>query len=530
MKQESNMSFILIPQIVSSTTAMIWVGAIDENVRTAEITLLYIESDKFDGEENLLSNPSLMKYKLEESEWRTWKTRHVLDRSISKRSDIKILHYQRITLGLGGEFLEPRTCYEVRLLVKTKTKDGAFNEKIINNCQAQVTTLPKSLPKETDNEKSFKVMLGSCFYRLNDLDGMVGKTFDSLKKRDAQPEIKFLCGDQVYLDNPWRETTFNLIRPFLPPERMRSYFFDKYIANWTQLGTDAGNDWCGFNLLLRNGANYFCSDDHEYWNNAPDWGFVGMSNTLFRGQRRWWFREASELFRVFQSLAPWMTFDVSPLSFCIVDSRINRLPHRRQFMEDEDLKAIGRWIEGLQGPGVLVMGQVLMSEETPWYQRFADLTLADYREQYRELKGYIENSNHSIVFLTGDVHFGRVSVCDLNKKKGTKFVEVVSSPMMVVGDWRNRAKVNDVVKAPETFSHPVDCYAIAAGEDHFVTLEFLLTDTSQVKMKINTWEILKTEPDDNVKRVKIKRKSPDEVKRKIPKDCKIPDAPIEITL
>src|SRR5215217_3887038 len=52
--------------------------------------------------------------------------------------------------------------------------------------------------------------------------------------------------------------------------------FDKYVANWTQVG---GED-AGFRRLLADGANYFCSDDHEFWNNAPNFGGVGLLNTL----------------------------------------------------------------------------------------------------------------------------------------------------------------------------------------------------------------------------------------------------------
>lgn len=538
--KEIPLNYIIIPQIVSSSTAMIWVGASNHNeknfnvhnkvanVRGSTVKLFYIEADKFKSNEDLLDNAEAGEYVLDESEWRTWKTRHGLDRRFFKTDENKHFHYQRVTLGHVNPSkprrlpLKPRTRYEVRLWLDNPLTAEDDNERF-RNAEAKFTTLPLELPDD-GKKNPFKVMLGSCFYRLNDTDGTVGKTFYNIKPEE-RPEIKFLCGDQVYLDNPWRETTFNVVSPFLPPERMRTSFFDKYIANWTQLGKDKDDDLCGFNLLLRDGANYFCSDDHEFWNNAPDLGVVGLANTLLPGQRSWWFREAGELYRVFQSLAPWMTFDVPPVSFCIADSRVNRMPRKRQFMEAEDLEAVRRWIENLRGPGVLVMGQLLMAKKGKFWNVFTDLTLPDYTEQYESLKKYIKESNHSIVFLTGDVHFGRVSICDLDRAKGTKFVEVVSSPMMVVNNFRGKAKIGTVEKPPEIFENPVDCYAIAEGQNHFVTLEFSKTDADKVKMLVKTHQILKPDSkSDKVKPVKVNENKTHECK--IPKD----NEPIEIIL
>lgn len=502
------MDYILVPQIVTTTTAMIWIGVKKQNVRIQNVSLLYIERDEnYKEDENPLDNPNTVMVTLADSEWRTWKTRLGLDRVFIGEIPEELFHYQRVSIGnrtdADGNFapLKPRTRYEIRLLIEENGK-----KYIPENSRAQVTTLPKALPKDTD-KNPFKVMLGSCFYGPNDeKGGTVGKTFYNLPK-NALPEISFLCGDQVYLDNPWRETTLDFVKPLLPPVRMRKFFFDKYIANWTQLGKDSDGDLCGFNLLLRNGANYFCSDDHEFWNNAPNRGFVALANTFFRGQRDWWFRESAALFRVFQSLAPWMTFDVPPVSFCIADSRINRQPRRKQFMEDEDLVAIERWIAGLKGPGVLVMGQLLL-DEARWYHMFSDYVLPDYPEQYARLRDAIQNSKHSIVFLTGDVHFGRVSEVDLGN--GNKFVEIVSSPMMVVTNAKGQARVGKVRQPPDVFKAPAKLLrweAIAEGENHFVTLEFSETDDGKIKMKINPWAILKPGSiDDTVKKVGLQTK------------------------
>lgn len=533
------MSYILIPQIVSDTTAMIWVGAVDEKVRINPVALEY----------NIINETKIESLKLSPSEWRSWKTRHPLER-LAKAATVNAIHYQRVTIGLNKPLL-PRTKYVIRLMVGdeqeareetlTKTQQGDFQDynKIIGEevvefsehsahlTKATVTTLPSKIPASTE---PFIVMLGSCFYLPNDSEGLVGETF--MKIPDAEkPEIKFLCGDQVYLDNPWQETTWNVALARSPKENMRSFFFEKYLKTWTQVsrkpildenGLPKERAVGGFNLLLRNGANYFCSDDHEFWNNAPNFGGAGAVLTFFKGQRRWWFREASELFRIFQSLASWMTFDVPPLSFCIADTRINRLTHNiirddkaATFVEEDDLEAIGEWIKNLNGPGVLVMGQILLSRkanfkktfgnlhDAPLFTRFKesfsqyfDFGLPDFPDQYEKLCGYIKNSKHSIVVLSGDVHFGRISVCDLNADEGIQLVEIISSPLSVVSISDKQLGRGTYEDAPAFIENiPVISEQIAEQENHFVTIEFSQNAdaANEVNMKVKAWNVLKPE-------------------------------------
>lgn len=538
------MSYILIPQIVSDTTAMIWVGAVDEKkIRTTKVFLKYKITDPPGTPKDQLHPVSSIE--LSPSEWRTWKTRHPLEK-IEKKGFVQFIHYQRVTIGSKIP-LTPRTKYTVTLIIEdsnpTPTGEnvtidkGRFRdynqiptdvtkpvETTEHLTKATVTTLPESVPLK---DKPFKIMLGSCFYLPEDKEGLVGRTFYNLPENE-QPEIKFLCGDQVYLDNPWQETTWNLAASFSPKENMRALFFKKYLDTWTHIKNDENDQTKavgGFNLLLSHGANYFCSDDHEFWNNGPNFGGVGAALTALRSQRRWWFREASDLFRVFQSLAPWMTFDVKPLSFCIADTRINRSTHKligldedAVFMEPDDLLAVGEWIKNLQGPGVLVLGQLLMTDGANWRKTFQNLSgfsiftrlketfgdyfdfgLPDFPSQYNELCGYIRNSKHSIVLLSGDVHFGRVAVCNLSEDGQTKFVEVISSPMSVVRVNKKITGIGTYEPAPEFFGLEVESVPIALSNDpkplsqsHFTTIEFSrnsLTD-AEIEMKVKSWNIL----------------------------------------
>ena len=49
-------------------------------------------------------------------------------------------------------------------------------------------------------------------------------------------------------------------------------------------------------------------------------------------------------------------------------------------------------------------------------ERLADLGLPDY-EQYEDLVRILCRTRHSVVILTGDVHFGRVARCSLRRAR-----------------------------------------------------------------------------------------------------------------
>ncbi|GEM_PF-2046423 len=539
-------SFILIPQVVSDKSATVWVAAIDANVRTLEITLRYnVCHEKGDA-----GDFDRLYVQLAQSDWRTWKTRNPLE-NYDESNSVRMIHYQRVVL----RGLEQRTKYTVKLEVRDPKKAKQDEKEILGQFQdysktlpfekavsepvvsedyvstATVTTLPGMIPTEKDNDP-FRVMVGSCFYQPNDPDGMVGHTYLNMPEK-SMPEIKLLCGDQVYLDNPWRETTLGL----LSPEKMRTLFLEKYLRTWTQIRKGDVTDEQGvvkrkviggFNPLLRNGANYFISDDHEFWNNAPNFGIVGALMTAVLSQRRFWFREASELFRIFQSMSPWVTFDIWPLSFCIADTRINRTRHnlvrrdeKAQFMEQDDLNAVIAWISDLQGPGILVLGQIFLTEEASrlkylytsngesilkrtanLFNDYADFGLPDFPLQYKALLGAMKQSKHTIVVISGDVHYGRYSACTINPESDVNFVEVISSPMTCVsgGVFKDKPTLGRYEEASGSiFETRIGSDPIAQVDfperktnDHFVTLEFSLKNevTKEVNMAVKSWEIL----------------------------------------
>lgn len=482
------MSFLLVPNQVSDTAATVWIGALgEENVRQRSVRL-EIEGG---GEEREIE--------LDPAGWETWesfkpedpKSYPLVDRLLHLAAVLKsrpvrrTLDYQRVEVRP----LKSRITYSLKLRVDDQTVIGA--ERHLR--EGRVTTLPAALP--TKDEKPFTLLVGSCFYGPEDPEGLVGGTYYYMPEEQC-PDVKVLCGDQVYLDNPWRETTLKWYGGNQKPGLFRAMLFEKYVANWTQVsGEDAG-----FRRLLADGANYFCSDDHEFWNNAPNFGGVGLLNNLTRGQRKWWFEEAIHLFRAFQSPSPLLQFEVPPLSVCVADTRINRDTEGMRFMRDEDLTRVGRWIEGLQGPGVLVVGQPVLTEGGGFAKSvlkkglkttilsYFDRDLPDYA-QYEDLVGYIKSSDHSVVVLTGDVHFGRVARGELKAGSDTLFVEVISSPMHAVLDNKDEPLFGRYKKAPTDRFPITEEREVMRRRNHFVTVRLFLGENGRVNMEVRAWPI-----------------------------------------
>jgi hypothetical protein len=430
------MAYLVVPHEVSATTATIWIGAIDEPFSASQIRLVSNLG------EHTLAAP-----------WEHWVSQdgtHHLD-------------YQRVTVtGLPA-----RASMIVHLLVNGQPQ-----------ADARLSTLPSQLP--TLEEKPFTVLLGSCFCKREDAEGTVGRTYVQLPS-GSRPDVKILCGDQVYLDDPWAHYLWYTH----DSAELEGEFFRNYRDTWMQE--------LGFRQLLTQGANYFSPDDHEYWNNAPNAATV-IRDTWSRGSRQEWFTTARQFYQMFQSSAPIITFGVGSLSFLIADTRSNRSSDETDFMLPTDLQAVAQWIQNLPGPGVLVVGQPLFSEKAGLLRgTFADWNLSDF-SQYGQLARLLVQSPHSIVILSGDVHYGRIAWC--TPISGGELIEVISSPMSLVdqlaeGSWAEAPNLfppfalSGVVRtqvqtlAAETFS---------PNTSHFLTLEFAATG-ARVRMIVRFWPI-----------------------------------------
>lgn len=330
------------------------------------------------------------------------------------------------------------------------------------------STLPEELP--APGNAPFSILLSSCFYRPNDRPGLVGGLAGKLPP-EFKPCLKFLCGDQVYLDAP----VFN---PFRDEESwLATDFMQKYLGTWS----DRSSGRLGYQILLENGGTYFTADDHEFWNNYPNWTTL-IPNTWSEGGRQRWKRVALALFQDFQAESAEVAgrprqFQVGKLSFFVADTRVFRREGDLDFMPADAIASLEEWVRSLVGPGVLVVGQPLFHNPSGWLaKRFEDRALSNYR-QYKRLVRTLFQSKHSILLLTGDVHYGRVSVCELNPSaRPVRLIEVIASPASLVnplvgGKSEDAPPLFPPLAVPGIVQQPVHTMYRTA-ENHFATLHF----------------------------------------------------------
>jgi hypothetical protein len=365
--------------------------------------------------------------------------------------------------------LEPGRRYPLRLL-----EDGA------ERAGGTAVTLPDRLPSL--GEAPFVCLVGSCFAHYNDAAGAAGAAYAGLPA-GARPHVKFLCGDQVYLDAPFPRYLYNVFAE----DDLQAELLTTYVSTWTQ-----GGDGRGFAELLRHGATYFGSDDHEVWNNAPLATPVVRATWWPFGDRgaAWW-RIASALYDDFQTPARSADFQVGPLSFHVLDTRFGRSKDRARFAEAAQLTATEAWIDGLRGPGVLVLGQPIFVDQTGPRGYVTDWGLADYGS-YASLVRALARSQHDVLVLTGDVHYGRICGCRL--PSGASLVEVIASPFALVdarvgGRWQAPPGVfpsfpiPGVTQSTVWFEKEHDL-----AKDQFATLEFS-ADGPRVRVDVRAWQI-----------------------------------------
>lgn len=447
------MRLLLVPHRATTTGAEIWCGVFGHLQRPPGGTL----------------QSGSRTWPIPAAGWR------VVDAAGRLPSGARTVWMQRVALTS----LQPGSAYPLRAQVARETAD------------AQVTTLPQTLPREP--AKPWTLWLGSCFAWYQDQAGLAGLNTRNLPAY-YRPDLKIFCGDQVYLDNPWYEV--------LPHDagRLSARLLDKYVNTWTQ-----GDGSNGFSALLARGATGLLADDHEFWNNHPNWSPILLSRSP--GERREWATIATELYRSFQtidgaSLTAGRRLSVGPLDLFLADTRFGREEGDRHFMTPAALTEFRQWIEDgvVDRPGIVVLGAPLFTEPANWFSaKFADRSLANYA-QYAPLAESIQRSRRALLLLAGDIHCGRLAVTQLPSR--LPFVEIISSPVALVdtsvgGSFR---------RAPELFpSEPgaqprlhVETVPWTPPEggltvNHFATLGFTQTDQS-INVRATAWAIAQSSP------------------------------------
>ncbi len=361
----------------------------------------------------------------------------------------------------------------------------------------RTTTAPTQLPRDPD--RPYVMWLGSCYAWYQDQAGLAGLNTINLGA-SMKPAVKILCGDQVYLDNPWYEV--------LPRDAagLAKRLLDKYVSTWMQ-----GEGETGFSRLLAEGATYFLADDHEFWNNHPNWSPLLATRTA--SQRRDWAAIAAALYRSFQTTAdrlPTMgtRLSLGPLELFFADTRFGREEGGERFMTDNALAEVSAWLAGgpVDKPAVLVIGAPLFTEAAGWFSsKFADRSLANYR-QYAALAEAVLKSRRAVVILAGDIHCGRLATSRLASTM--PLIEIISSPLALV----DQSVGGTFYPAPDRFPEkPTASPRLRVAtvpwtppdggltENHFVTLGFTETDQT-VRLRATAWAVAQSTPHHPIER------------------------------
>jgi hypothetical protein len=323
-----------------------------------------------------------------------------------------------------------RVIYTGSVGLRDLKADAIYNVDLCASGQATIfdRARVRTMPDDIGGEKSpLRIFLGSCFSQSTATpDGNHVLGLHEVLRNDP-PHLKFLCGDQVYLDIPVHE--------LIPHElgAMQRFVLNKYLANWGALGR--ASSW--FGSLLRIGSSIFMSDDHEFWNNYPNTAIYAPS--LFDDDRRRAFKDAAhKALTLFQRVPPSMRViqvgrGKTQLTLIAIDGRVHRGEDRAHRIQD--LERLHSTLRTCPGPAVIVLSQPLFdgahrSRLKRWFStHITDLALADF-EDYRELVLAIAACPHDVCVLSGDIHGGRISA-----QRGAQHTvyEVIASPLSLVG-------------------------------------------------------------------------------------------------
>lgn len=304
----------------------------------------------------------------------------------------------------------------------------------------------RTLPRDLSSGETF--LFASCFWEPNDKEGAYSAAVRELVKL-VRPAFKLLIGDQVYQDYP-----FNWFEP-LSSFRLFAKRYEEY--------------WSGdaYRQVLGACPNYFVCDDHEFWNDFPE-PQRHLPRTWRAGEREEMERVARLLFHRYQQGAnpdqrAWFSFDIGatastatttetpPVSFFLTDARSERerWTSDAHFFGPQQWDALEAWARGLQGPGVLVLGQPLFQKDGDW----KDHSLSNFQTDYGRLCAVFEDvlrgdrgtGPHDILILTGDIHNARFSVGTIRGMTGIAEVsELVASPASRVGPFFRHPKPQEV--------------------------------------------------------------------------------------
>jgi len=293
-------------------------------------------------------------------------------------------------------------------------------------------TLPTAVPPMLDG--SFNILLCSCYYQPEDSSGLLGTMVSQIMLR---PHLTLMLGDQIYGDLPLFED--------LPANTagVARKLGDKYRRNWASAQLGSG----GLGSVLSTAPVVCVADDHEFWNNYP-FEQTQLPNTWTPQGRAQWTITALALYEDYQlgggSAGGAQRIDVDPLKILVVDMRCLRDDQFNNLVPAATLAILRQWVgdliqakqAGRPAFGMLASGQALfVNRETDSKKRSVDAEMSNFAQFDREIVPELDrlaDENIPVVYVTGDVHWGRVAQgFDLRTSRMLLY-EVITSPSRLI--------------------------------------------------------------------------------------------------
>jgi hypothetical protein len=159
------------------------------------------------------------------------------------------------------------------------------------------------------------------------------------------------------------------------------------------------------------------------------------------------------------------------------------------FMEPAARAQVLNWLKNLQGPGVLSIGDSIVTNASTWFERtfhtMGDVSLGDYARDFHDLWKAIISAPHDILLLTGDVHYGSFGVVNvstsplMNASQGRRGVvyECISSALALLSSARSaydKAQKFDItgLENDGEFLMYQNYFAGAKGAENYATISF----------------------------------------------------------
>lgn len=292
-------------------------------------------------------------------------------------------------------------------------------------------TLPDAVPTMLDGH--FNILLCSCYYQPEDARGLLGTVATQIKQR---PDLTLMMGDQIYGDLPLFED--------LPGDDagVARKLGHKYRRNWASAPLGVA----GLGPVLTRAPVVCVADDHEFWNNYP-FHQTQLPKTWQASGREQWAKTALALYEDYQiasAAGGTQRIDVDPLKMLVVDMRCYRDEHFGQLMNAATLQQIKDWADdlikanqdGKPAFGLLSSGQALFIDRpSDSAKTSVDAEMSNYAQfddSILPILGQLADAGIPVVYVTGDVHWGRVAT-GLDLRSGrTLLHEVIASPSRLI--------------------------------------------------------------------------------------------------